>query len=146
MPNPSYLLFKTPEAEAEFALAPERLRSLTFFAADYAVNKLGLTSVTVTRVRDAVDHGTESGVHPAGRAVDLRDEHYDAQGKLQSAFTPDEVLLLLESANVAYPRTDGKLAAIHHSANGDPFHFHLQIPLAWLSSDEVAAMQGVNNV
>lgn len=78
----------------------------------------------VTRVLDPVEG--ESGVHPAGRAVDFRDE---CDGSF--LYTEKQVAAIVEFLNEKYPRSDWKKVCIHHSFNGGPAHFHLQISYEW---------------
>jgi hypothetical protein len=54
-------------------------------------------------------------------------------------YKPGQVNYIVDSINAAYPREDGKLVCIHHAfvnhkdneSARAPYHFHLQIPLAW---------------
>lgn len=76
---------------------------------------------TITRITDKVSG--ESGVHPANRAIDIRDEH---GGK--SVYTESQKDALVTFINALYPRTDGKHTLLHHAFNGGAYHFHMQIP------------------
>lgn len=133
---PGYLQFKTPNAQTQFVDSPLRLREVVLWAVDFAHTKLHKPALTITRVRDPVEHGSESGVHPAGRAVDLRDQTSDDQGNTIHIFTSIEADTFVNTINSNFPRADGKLTCIHHSVNQDPMHFHFQIPYSWLSPDE----------
>lgn len=85
----------------------------------------------VTRVSDPVDCFTdetgqrvcESGVHPAKRAVDFRDEF--AGGVF--LYLPKQVEWIVRSMNDRYPRMDGKQTCIYHGFGGGPKHFHVQV-------------------
>lgn len=117
--------FKDRECENQLAVAPAKLTNIAFWADHYAQCRWK-RELTVTRVKTAVCG--DSGVHEAGRAVDLRNEC----PKGRYLFTPDEAKALVDAINLAYPRTDGKLVAIHHSFHGAPMHFHLQIQASWV--------------
>jgi len=115
--------FKVPGLKGEFEARPERLREAFFTFCLYA-NHMGITPV-ITRVAAAVQDS--SGVHAAGRAIDIRDQFAGVY-----TYTVDQRKELLESINSLYPRNDGKLVLIHHSFKADwPEHFHLQIPSDW---------------
>jgi hypothetical protein len=112
------LKFKEPHFESQYNSRPPKLRSA---CADFVelAEKMGIDAV-VTRVTDPVSG--ESGVHPAGRACDFRDEY--APGKF--LFTSEQVKIILDFLNEHYPRKDGLKTAIHHCFCGGPFHFHIQ--------------------
>lgn len=86
-------------------------------------NSLGRDAI-VTRVSDPFPG--ESGVHPLKRAVDFRDEIVtnEIRAKL---FTAPEVEQIVDFLNQSYERNDGKETCIHHSFNGGPYHFHIQL-------------------
>lgn len=130
------LEFKTERARTEYAEAPKRLRELVEFFADYACYFCGQTSVTITRVREPLGSGTESGVHPAGRAVDVRDEYYGENNGLLRLFTDAQVSELTDVVNRRFPRDDGRGVIVHHKVAGSLFHFHLQTPVGWLTDEE----------
>lgn len=112
------LKFKEAHFEQQYDSRPPRLRAI---CADFVelASKMGIDAV-VTRVTDPVSG--ESGVHPAGRAVDFRDEYSPGC----HLFTDEQVSVILEYLNGTYPRPDGLKVAIHHCFCGGPFHFHLQ--------------------
>jgi len=119
--------FKEPHMEDELMQSPEMLQqvALTF---DSLSRDHGIVPV-VTRVWGHIDG--DSGVHAAQRAVDYRDEIRDGNRK-RFLYTVDIRDFIVAEINRRYPRTDGKLVAIHHSFQGAPFHFHLQIPIDWV--------------
>lgn len=137
------ILFKTEQARSEFAEAPERLRELVAYFADYACYFCGQSSITVTRVRERLTFGTESGVHPEGRAVDVRDEYWGPNNGLLRAFTDVQAEELLRMVPARFPRDDGRGVIVHHKVNGSLLHFHLQIPFEWLSPDEAKRMEAL---
>lgn len=75
---------------------------------------------TVTRIRETIEGS--SGVHEAGRAIDFRDEHAGRR-----LFTDEQVTFLVSQMNVRFPGHDSKPTCIHHSFQGMPSHFHIQI-------------------
>jgi len=74
----------------------------------------------VTRVLERVSGS--SGVHEAGRGIDFRDEHAGLR-----LYTLDQVGVILTEINGKYRRKDGRPTLLHHSFNGGPEHFHLQL-------------------
>jgi len=77
--------------------------------------------ITVTRVSDPLPG--ESGVHPEGRAVDLRDEHDH-----KFTFNQEQRDCIVNLINARYPRNDGKKTCIHHRASETSvMHFHIQL-------------------
>jgi hypothetical protein len=131
------VIFKQPQYESQYNALPKKLIEVCEF-----FNKLSLqhgVNPVVTRVTDPVEG--ESGVHPAHRAVDFRNQFFD--GKSNKMLYPDEVVsIILDSINEKFKRDDGKLVAIHHSFKGAPFHFHLQIPIGWVTHDEINRIYG----
>lgn len=87
----------------------------------------------VTRVSDPVEG--ESGVHPMFRAVDFRNE-YTENGSKKWLYPVEVVDYIVLTLNVKYPRDDGKFVAKHHSFKHGPFHYHLQIPVEWVTPQE----------
>jgi hypothetical protein len=75
----------------------------------------------ITRITDRVKG--ESGVHPANRAIDIRSQFGGA-----SLYTDTQILALVNYINAIYMRKDNYHTIIHHSFNGGPYHFHIQIP------------------
>lgn len=84
--------------------------------------RMGIDPV-VTRITDKLRSGNESGVHPAGRGIDFRDEHAG-----ERLYTDEQVKFLLDSINNAWPRSDGKKTIIHHKGSDNQHHFHIQAP------------------
>jgi len=82
----------------------------------------------VTRVADPVDG--ESGVHPAYRAIDFRDE----RGSVR-LYKPQDVMMINTELNKLYQRTDGYKVCLHHGFAGGPEHFHLQV--SWSEKNHV---------
>ena len=129
--------FKQPQYESQFEALPEKLREICYDFEQLSVKNAVIP--VVTRVTDPV-HG-ESGVHPQHRAVDFRNQYSD--GKVNRWLYPQETVQeIVETLNKKYPRTDGKLVCIHHSFAGGPFHYHVQIPYAWLTEDEKERLYG----
>lgn len=112
--------FKLPHLKTQFDKLPSLLKEITYFVEDWAHSK-GKQCI-ITRVTDPVKG--ESGVHPAGRAVDIRDETSDGQ----DLFTDAEIEEIVSLVNATYPRKDGRVVALHHSFKGMPRHIHLQVP------------------
>lgn len=117
------MIFKHEYLNEQFKEAPRMLQKI---ALDFAglSDQLGVSAV-VTRVFDHVPGS--SGVHEAHRAIDFRDEFEVVDGGRKRLYTEDDVHYITSTINQNYPRTDGKLTCIHHSFNGGPMHFHLQI-------------------
>jgi hypothetical protein len=130
------LEFKNERAREEYGKAPKRLKELVEFFADYVCYFCGQSSVTITRVKEPLSFGTESGVHPAGRAVDLRDEHYGENNGRLRLFTDAQVGEITDVVNRRFPRDDGRGVIIHHAVSGSLLHWHCQIPAAWLTDEE----------
>lgn len=119
--------FKEPHYRDQFNQLPKKLQEVALYF-DSLCDEMGIDPV-VTRCWDAV--AGDSGVHEAHRAIDFRDEFKDGDGHDQRTFCDEQVNFLTSAINTMYPRSDGKLVCIHHSFHGMPYHFHLQIPLAW---------------
>lgn len=119
--------FKAPSLTDEFNSRPRKLIQICE-RFDEESNNLGINP-TVTRVLESVCGS--SGVHEAGRAVDFRDElrYVGTTGDpaVRFIYTQDQATRLLEIINAAYPRDDGHQSMIHHSFDGGPYHFHIQI-------------------
>lgn len=114
--------FKEPHMAEEYKNLPWRLRKI---AEDFdRISQAFEIESVVTRVLDPVEG--ESGVHPAGRAVDFRDEHGGS-----FLYTEKQMAAIVEFLNDKYKRSDWKKVCIHHSFNGGPAHAHLQIPYEW---------------
>ncbi len=120
------MIFKAEHMESQYRERPKRLKEIIEFF-DAICESRGKEAV-ITRVTDPVDG--ESGVHPAGRAVDCRNE---TRYKTECAFlfSLAEAKEIEELINRKFPRKDGKKTCIHHSFDGGPYHFHFQIPIGW---------------
>lgn len=120
--------FKDDKMHLELLLSPPKLIEVaTYFghiSAEYGVDAV------VTRVWGTIKR--DSGVHAARRAVDFRSQYSDAKGKMRWLYTVDVVDDLVRKMNEAYPRRDKHKVCLHHSFQGQPFHFHVQIPAAWV--------------
>lgn len=114
--------YKVPKLEKQLNECPLYLQYVAY-SFGYKSNKMGIQPV-VTRVTDPIEG--ESGVHPVGRAIDFRDEYLE-----KNVFNENQIKRLVKEMNEEFPRTDGKKVCIHHSFDGGPYHFHLQIPVAW---------------
>lgn len=116
--------FKSPELEAQYLSRSPILQKI---CAEFCAlsRELGIEPV-VTRVLGRVQK--ESGVHPAGRAVDFRDDCQGADGKVRSLYGDDQAKSIVDRLNARYPRTDGKQVALHHKVDGSEYHFHIQVP------------------
>lgn len=125
--------FKSPDCETQLKESCQFLQAVVTYFAKLSA-EMGVDPV-VTRVWDAVCG--DSGVHEARRAVDLRDEVRSTEGPSQFLYTADQVQHLIHEMNDKFPRDDGKQVCIHHSFQGMPFHFHLQIPAAWASLEDI---------
>ncbi len=124
--------FKNEQAASDYKLMPKKLKEVC----DFFEACVGFYYVTpvVTRVREGVCG--DSGVHEAGRGIDYRDETVLPDGQHVNLFTGDQVAQIVQLVTDRYPRDDGKPTILHHSFQGGPGHFHLQIPIAWLESGE----------
>jgi len=111
--------FKKPEMEAELANAPILLLQFAIIFDTESRMHCGQEAI-VTRVLETVPG--ESGVHTDYRAVDFRNEF---EGGF--LYSEDQVKHLVEYMNNLYPRNDGKVTCIHHSFDGGPLHFHVQL-------------------
>lgn len=114
--------FKEPKLSDELDQCPVFLKHMAQDFAAKAMERFN-KEITITRVLEPVI-GTESGVHQDWRAFDVRDEHDD-----KFEFESHEAQFLINYMNEIYPRNDGKLTCIHHSANGGPLHFHVQLAM-----------------
>lgn len=110
--------FKEPHLETQYQGLPTLLHHVV---EDFArlSEEMGITPV-ITRVTDPV--AGESGVHLDGRAVDVRDEHAGV-----FTYSSSQRESLVNQINKLYPRIDGKVTCLHHSAPGSTAHFHFQI-------------------
>lgn len=110
--------FKTPQVQKEFE---EATLILQLLAEDFVKlsNHFGIIPV-MTRVLEDIPGATS--VHPAGRALDFREEY---QGSF--LYTPEQRVHIVEFINKKWMRNDGKPTIIWHSFNGGPHHFHLQL-------------------
>ena len=121
------MIYKTPDCEEQLKQTPQKLQDIvTVF--DALSQGYGIESV-ITRVWDAVCG--DSGVHEAHRAVDFRDETVNSLGQSTFLYSPSQTDTIVNTINERYPRSDGKLVCIHHSFQGAPHHFHLQVPIHW---------------
>ena len=111
--------FKTEREKIEFQNAPPLLRKICLEFAEIA-KEMGIEPV-VTRVRQPVEGS--SGVHEAGRAVDIRDEY--AKGEF--LFVHEQRERIVNLLNLRYSRKDKKPTCLWHSFKGAPHHFHIQI-------------------
>lgn len=123
--------FKKPHMKEQYEACPQKLLDVC-----EAFNQLSLKEgiePVVTRVTDPV--AGESGVHIQHRAVDFRNEYHD--GKENRWLYPIETVeYIVDTLNKRFPRDDKRLVAIHHSFKGGKYHFHLQIPIVWLTKEE----------
>lgn len=110
--------FKEPHLKEQYETRPPLLLQI---CADFcALARAFDIEPVVTRVTDPVAH--ESGVHPAGRAVDFRDVH-----GIMHNYSEAQIAAIVEHLNFKYKRTDGKPVIIHHAVEGSTKHFHIQI-------------------
>jgi hypothetical protein len=116
----------------QYEMLPKKLLDICEFFNQMSL-KEGVEPV-VTRVSDKVDG--ESGVHPLYRAVDFRNEYVVGQSK-KWLYPIETIEYMVDAINKKFPRNDKKLVAIHHSFQHGPFHLHLQIPVAWMTNQEI---------
>lgn len=112
--------FKSPEIGAEFRQTSMFLRDMAVKLDTYSQVTIG-QEIIITRVKEKVEGS--SGVHEDNRAFDVRNEYDD--GKF--LYTDEEIKRIVHHMNDLYPRNDGKVTCIHHSFNGGPLHFHVQL-------------------
>lgn len=130
--------FKQIHLEQQYEMLPSKLKEICEYFAKISINHHGVMPV-VTRILDPV--AGESGVHQAYRAVDFRNQFY--VGNSPRFLYPMEVVeIIVDDINTKYPRKDGKLVCIHHSFKGGPFHWHLQIPIEWVTKEERGRIYG----
>ena len=97
------------------ALLKVIVRSFEIMSLEFGIDPV------ITRITDTVKG--ESGVHPANRAIDIRSQFGGA-----SLYTDVQVLALVNYINAIYMRKDDYATILHHSFDGGPYHFHIQIP------------------
>lgn len=119
-------LFKYRELQFQYYARPELLKEICALFCKLS-GDMGITPV-VTRVTDPIEcspgQPCESGVHPAGRGVDFRDEYLGKR-----LYTDVQADTIVSTLNEAYPRKDGKPTALHHRFAGTgALHIHLQSP------------------
>jgi hypothetical protein len=124
--------FKSDLLQLELLHSPAKLievaNHFSKLSAEYGIEAF------VTRVWGKIEN--DSGVHANRRAIDFRSQYYDAKGRMRWLYTVDVVDDLVRKMNAAYPRPDKYKTCIHHSFQGKPFHFHVQIPAAWVTKGE----------
>jgi hypothetical protein len=128
--------FKKPHMKEQYDASPKKLLEVCEFFNQLSV-KEGIIPV-VTRVTDPV--AGESGVHLQHRAVDFRNEFFDGKSK-KWLYPIETVEHIVFEINKKFPRTDGKPVALHHSFKGGSYHFHLQIPIGWVTKEELLRIQ-----
>lgn len=111
--------FKTPALEDEFLGASVFLQHLAEDFDKASKNYFGQEAI-VTRIKESICGS--SGVHEDYRAIDFRNE-FDG-GRL---YDEEQVKFLVNYMNLLYPRNDEKTTCIHHSFDGGPLHFHVQL-------------------
>ena len=116
--------FKTPQLKVQYKHTPAILKLIFQFFETRSVNLFGIEPV-ITRLTDPFNG--ESGVHPANRAIDVRSEYRFHDINIKT-YKEQQVQILLSLVNYRFYRTDGKKTIIHHSFNGGPHHFHIQVP------------------
>lgn len=124
--------FKNALAESDFKIMPKKLLEL---ATDFETYSLFFgIEPTVTRIREPFPG--DSGVHEQGRGIDFRDSVFQQDGSTKRTYTLDQVDSLINIINTRHARDDSKPTIMHHSFQGGPAHFHIQIPAAWLEPGE----------
>lgn len=115
--------FKTEQSKKELEEGFVGLRQLALeFERECA--RYGIEP-TVTRVKGKI--AGDSGVHAAGRAVDFRDQTFDADGDAHFVFTQEQRDEISRRINSRVKRSDNRPTIIWHSFKGGPLHAHLQI-------------------
>lgn len=114
--------FKTDSAKEQLGQSCAKLQEVVAYFEQLSL-KEGIEPLC-TRMWDAVCG--DSGVHEAKRAADFRNE---TRLGTDSAFlySKESTKSIVDAMNQRYPRKDGKVTCMHHSFQGAPFHFHLQI-------------------
>jgi hypothetical protein len=121
------MIYKTPDCEDQLKNSAPKLQEVVGYFESLSL-AAGIEPV-ITRVWDAVCG--DSGVHEAHRAVDFRDETIPYANESKNLYTQEQVDSIVKAINEKYPRTDGKPVCLHHSFQGAPHHFHVQIPADW---------------
>jgi len=112
------MLFKEERLKTEFFKMDPIVRLMAIHFEVLCKEYFKITPVC-TRIFDDIKGAT--GVHPAGRAIDFRNE---TGGKRM--FTDEQVKFLVSEMNKRFPGHDNLATCIHHSFNGGPYHFHIQ--------------------
>src|ERR1035437_883725 len=132
--------FKQPQMEDQYDKLPHKLQDVCNFF--LTLSEEHLVEPLVTRVTDPVVG--ESGVHPAHRAVDFRNQYFDGKNNVW-LYNQETIEEIVSEINKTFPRNDGKLVCIHHSFNQMPFHFHLQIMASWVTREEYEKLNSNEN-
>lgn len=129
---------KTENIRAEFEALPKILQDIFLDLGTFSYVRYGIP-LTITRIFEKVDI-VETGVHEAGRAIDIRDVVKNERGEIiLRTFTPGQVDEMLKYINEKYRRTDGLKCLIHH--DGTAPHFHLQMPYDWLTEKDLRSLE-----
>ena len=129
--------FKSARIMEQYELLPDKLQEIAD-AFDQLSKDNGVTAV-VTRVCDPV--AGESGVHLDHRALDFRNEYIGDNAK-RCLYSVELVEEILHTINEQFPRNDKFKTIIHHSFHGGMLHFHLQVPVSWVTSKDVRKLHG----
>ncbi len=113
------MIFKKSYMEEQFGETPVLLQLIAFEFEK--ICKGFKIEPVITRVTDIVEGS--SGVHEAGRAFDIRDEH----PKKIFVFEHRQRIMLIECLNSKYSRKDKKPTILWHSFKGGLYHFHIQV-------------------
>lgn len=111
--------FKSDIVQNEFFSTTIFLQQMAIDMDNYCKKRFN-KEIFITRVKEKVEGAT--AVHDDGRAFDVRSEFEGV--KLFDSF---EVASILDFMNTKYRRNDKIPTCIHHSFNGGPYHFHVQI-------------------
>ena len=133
-------MFKSAEVERQYKLSPSVLRAIAEYFEELSLG-YGVEPY-VTRAWDRVSPN-ESGVHIERRALDFRSQRGSSGVPLYSGV---QIESIVKAINKRYPREDDKQTCIYHSFQGGPWHFHIQIPYAWLTyAERHQIKEGIGN-
>lgn len=113
------MVFKEERLKEEFFKAHPMVRLFSIHFEQLCIAHFNKDPVC-TRIFEYVKGAT--GIHSTGRAIDFRNEH---AGKWM--FSKEEARFLVSEMNRKFPGNDKYATCLHHSFNGGPHHFHIQL-------------------
>lgn len=120
--------FKIDRLEGQYQATPARLQEICQHL-EALLAEIGKPAI-VTRVTDPVDG--ESGVHRDFRAVDFRYQYCGVY-----PYPREQAEKIKDELNRAFPRKDRFQVCVLHSFQGGAYHYHVQIPLEWVTHEDL---------